>query len=87
MEIIYEKIFVPHKHSFITRKMQMAPNSHKIHSHKNFELNYIISGSGKRIIGNSISSYLKEISYFWVPIFPIAGMFWSLGRIMLPDVL
>jgi AraC-like DNA-binding protein len=59
MEIIYEKIFVSHKHSFITRKLQMDQNSHKIHSHKNFELNYITSGSGKRIIGNSISSYTE----------------------------
>jgi len=57
MEIVFEKIFVSHKHSFITRKLQMDPNSHKIHSHKNFELNYITSGSGKRIVGNSISSY------------------------------
>ena len=57
MEIIYESIFVPHRHSFITRKLQLDPNSHKIHSHKNFELNYITSGSGKRIVGNSISSF------------------------------
>ncbi|MBW8323558.1 MAG: AraC family ligand binding domain-containing protein, partial [Prolixibacteraceae bacterium] len=57
MEIIYEKIFVPHKHSFITRKLLMEESSHRIHSHENFELNYITSGSGKRIIGNSISSY------------------------------
>jgi AraC-like DNA-binding protein len=57
MEIIYEKIFVSHKNSFITRQLQMAMNLAKIHSHNNFELNYITSGSGKRIIGNSISSY------------------------------
>jgi AraC-like DNA-binding protein len=59
MEIIYENIFVPHRHSFITRKLQLDPNSHKIHSHKNFELNYITSGSGKRIVGNSISSFTR----------------------------
>lgn len=59
MEIIYENIFVPHRHSFITRQLQMDPNLHKIHSHKNFELNYIASGAGKRIVGNSISSYSK----------------------------
>ena len=59
MEIIYEKIFVSQQHSFITRKLQMDPNSHKIHSHKNFELNYITSGSGKRIVGSNISSYAK----------------------------
>ena len=57
MEIIYENIFVPHRHSFITRKLQLDPKSHKIHSHKNFELNYISSGSGKRIVGNNISSF------------------------------
>jgi AraC-like DNA-binding protein len=59
MEIVYEKIFVSHEHSFITRKLEMDPNSHKIHSHKNFELNYITSGSGKRIVGNSIMSYAE----------------------------
>ncbi len=57
MEFVYEKIFVPNKHSFITRQLKMDPNSEKIHSHKNFELNLITSGSGRRIIGNHISSY------------------------------
>ena len=57
MEFVFEKIFVPHRHSFLTRKMEMMFNGEKIHSHKNFELNYIVSGSGKRIVGNNISSY------------------------------
>jgi AraC-like DNA-binding protein len=35
----------------------MDPNSEKIHSHKNFELNLITAGSGRRIVGNHISSY------------------------------
>jgi len=76
MEIVYEKIFVSHDHSFITRKLRMDPNLHKIHSHKNFELNYITSGSGKRIVGNSISSYKEgdlvllspEIPHCWDPL-------------------
>lgn len=59
MEIIYEKIFVSHNYSFITRKLQLASNTTKIHSHRNFELNYIASGTGKRIVGNSISGYAK----------------------------
>jgi len=59
MEIIYEKIFVSHNYSFITRRLQLASNATKIHSHRNFELNYIASGSGKRIVGNSISGYAK----------------------------
>lgn len=57
MEFVYEKIFVPHKHSFITRRLKMDPDSDKMHSHKNFELNLITSGSGRRIVGNNISSY------------------------------
>lgn len=73
MEFIYEKIFVPHKRSFITRQLKMDPDSDKIHSHKNFELNFITSGSGRRIVGNHISSYTKgdlvllgpNISHCW----------------------
>ena len=73
MEFVYEKIFVPHKRSFITRKLKMDPDSDQIHSHKNFELNLITSGSGRRIVGNHISSYTKgdlvllgpNISHCW----------------------
>ena len=56
MEFIFEKILVPEKHSFITRKLPLQSNS-KIHSHKNFELNYITSGIGRRIIGDHISGF------------------------------
>jgi len=59
MEFIYEKISVPYKKTFITRRLKMDPKSNKIHSHKNYELNLIISGSGRRIVGNHISSYTK----------------------------
>lgn len=59
MEFVYEKIQVPHRHSFMTRRLKMDPDSDKIHSHKNFELNLIKSGSGRRIVGNHISSYTK----------------------------
>lgn len=57
MRFVYEKIEVPHNNSFITRMLKMDPHSDKIHFHKNFELNYITSGFGRRIIGSSISSY------------------------------
>ncbi len=59
MEYVFEKIQVPHKHSFISREIQLAERLPKIHSHKNFELNYIVSGSGRRIIGDNISSFEK----------------------------
>jgi AraC-like DNA-binding protein len=75
MEIVYERIFVSHDHSFITRKMQMNTDLHKVHSHKNFELNYITAGSGKRIVGNSIMPYAEgdlvlmgpDIPHCWDP--------------------
>ncbi|NLJ00464.1 MAG: helix-turn-helix transcriptional regulator [Bacteroidales bacterium] len=57
MKFVYEKIDVSHGHSFITRSLKMDPDSDKIHFHKNFELNYISSGSGRRIVGSHISSY------------------------------
>ena len=59
MEYVFEKIFVPHKHSFITRELELQKYSARVHSHKNFELNYILSGAGKRIVGNNISTFEK----------------------------
>ncbi|PCE64724.1 AraC family transcriptional regulator [Sediminicola luteus] len=58
MEFVFEKIFVPNKHSFISRKLPLESNE-KIHSHKNFELNYIGSGTGRRIVGDNISGFEK----------------------------
>jgi AraC-like DNA-binding protein len=57
MEFVFAKINVPHEHSFITRRLVLTENNPKIHSHKNYELNLIISGSGRRIVGNNISSF------------------------------
>ncbi|MCF6222484.1 MAG: AraC family transcriptional regulator [Flavobacteriaceae bacterium] len=56
MEFVFEKIFVPNKHSFISRKLPLTSNA-RIHSHKNFELNYITSGTGRRIVGDNISGF------------------------------
>ena len=56
MEFVFEKIFVPEKHSFITRKFPLQSNE-RIHSHKNYELNYITSGMGRRIVGDNISGF------------------------------
>lgn len=56
MEFVFEKIFVPEKHSFITRSLPLQLKA-KIHSHKNFELNFIYSGTGRRIVGDNISSF------------------------------
>ena len=58
MEFVFEKIFVPSNHSFISRILPLSSNA-RIHSHKNFELNYITSGSGRRIVGDNISGFEK----------------------------
>ena len=51
----------------------MEIKSDRIHSHNNFELNLIISGSGRRIVGNNISCFTQgdlvllgpNISHCW----------------------
>ncbi|HUH47718.1 MAG TPA: AraC family transcriptional regulator [Arenibacter sp.] len=58
MEFIFEKIYVPNKHSFISRKLPLESNA-RIHSHRNFELNFITTGSGRRIVGDNISGFEK----------------------------
>jgi len=58
MEFVFEKIHIPYKHSFISRKLPLKSND-SIHSHKNFELNFIASGSGRRIVGDNISGFEK----------------------------
>lgn len=58
MEFIFEKIHVPNKHSFISRKLPLKSND-TVHSHRNFELNFIASGSGRRIVGDHISGFEK----------------------------
>jgi AraC-like DNA-binding protein len=57
LEFVFEKIHVPNRHSFIARKLVLGEHTSKIHSHKNFELNYVVSGSGRRIVGNHITSF------------------------------
>lgn len=56
MEFVFEKIYVPNNHSFISRRLPLSSNA-RIHSHKNFELNYITSGIGRRIVGDNISGF------------------------------
>lgn len=73
MEFVIEKINVPDKKSFIARKLQLGEHTSKIHSHKNFELNFVVSGAGRRIVGNHITSFENydlvllgpELLYCW----------------------
>ena len=58
MEFIFHKIYIPNNHSFITRELDLTDDT-IIHSHKNIELNYIVSGTGRRIVGDNISNFEK----------------------------
>lgn len=57
MELVFDKIHVPHRHSFIAKVNRHDPRPPRIHSHKNYELNFVVSGSGRRIVGNNISNF------------------------------
>jgi len=52
-------IVVPDSSSFNLKRAVMTPRTHKIHSHKNFELNYIVSGWGNRIVGDNMESFSR----------------------------
>ncbi|MEQ9290005.1 MAG: AraC family transcriptional regulator [Cyclobacteriaceae bacterium] len=59
MTIPKTHIAVPSDSSFSIRRTEMTPNTYKIHSHQNYELNYIISGWGTRFIGDNIHSFSR----------------------------
>jgi AraC-like DNA-binding protein len=56
MEFQYTTIDIPEGRSFWVQKECIEEFS-IIHIHKNYELNLMISGSGKRIVGNNISPF------------------------------
>lgn len=56
MEFQFTTIDIPEEKSFSVQKQTLEAYS-VIHTHKNYELNLMTSGSGKRIVGNNISSF------------------------------
>lgn len=57
MKYIRHRIVVPDSHSFQINELDLTQNTDIIHSHKNFELNYVIYGRGRRFVGGNISMY------------------------------
>ncbi len=57
MEPVFDKIDVPHRHSFIARMHCHHAAPPRIHSHKNFEINYVLSGAGRRVVGSNIANF------------------------------
>jgi AraC-like DNA-binding protein len=60
MEFLYEKINVPEQNSFMTRHLPIGRQTAYMHSHKNYELNFIVNGHGIRYVGNNISAFSEE---------------------------
>jgi AraC-like DNA-binding protein len=59
MEHLKAQIIVPDSNSFNLKRTKLTPETYRIHSHKNFELNYIVNGWGNRIVGDSIESFSR----------------------------
>jgi len=57
MKFIRHRIVVPESHSFQINKLNQKQNRDIIHSHKNYELNFVVNGSGRRFVGGNISMY------------------------------
>ena len=56
MEFLFKTIDILEEKSFSVQKQRYEEYS-VIHAHKNYELNLMTLGSGKRIVGNNISSF------------------------------
>ncbi len=52
-------ILVPDSTSFNIKRAILTPKTYKIHSHKNFEMNYILSGWGNRFVGDNMHSFSR----------------------------
>ena len=59
MDFQYTINNIPPGKSFIVRKHSEQEFS-VIHAHKDYELNLVISGCGKRIVGNNVSSFVNN---------------------------
>ncbi|MFC2115865.1 AraC family transcriptional regulator [Bacteroidota bacterium] len=70
MKYIRHTIVVPESHSFVVNKLDLSNNAEIIHSHKNFELNFIIRGRGRRFVGGNISFFKPGDLVFLGPDLP-----------------
>lgn len=57
MKYLRHRIVVPDSHSFQINRLYQEQNTDIIHSHKNYELNYVVDGSGRRFVGGNISLF------------------------------
>ena len=57
MDLLIEKLILPEQRSFIAREIDLGRDTAYIHSHSNYELNYIKRGWGQRFIGDHFSDF------------------------------
>jgi AraC-like DNA-binding protein len=57
MKFIRHRIVIPESHSFLINKQNQDQNTDIIHSHSNYELNYVLNGRGRNFIGGNISTF------------------------------
>jgi AraC-like DNA-binding protein len=57
MKYLRHRIVVPESHSFRINRLYQEQNTDIIHSHTNYELNYVVDGSGRRFVGGNISLF------------------------------
>lgn len=86
MEFQFKLNNIPQGKSFIVRK-QPCEELSVIYAHKNYELNLIISGHGKRIVGNNISTFENGDLVLIGPDLPHGREFPSAGQYQLPECL
>ena len=60
MEFLVEKIHVDALNSFRISERDLGDHTAHVHSHQNYELNYISSGWGHRFVGDNISDFRKD---------------------------
>lgn len=57
MKFVRHRIVLPESLSFVVNELKLNLNRDIIHSHRNYELNYIDNGRGRRFVGGNIASY------------------------------
>lgn len=57
MRLLFEKIQLDQRASFLVREFRLPAFDSPLHVHPELELTYILSGRGKRIVGDSVLDY------------------------------